>query len=133
MTGRQSIRNPKLINLLDKLDMIENYGTGLQRALESYEKYEFKPVLQETPNFFTVILPNINYQLGHTTQETTREALAEIRILELIKEKPTITRKELAKEIGLTEDGIKYNLDKLRKTNRIKRVGSTKSGHWKIV
>jgi hypothetical protein len=33
--------------------------------------------------------------------------------LELIKEKPRITRKELAEKIGISEDGIKFNLNQL--------------------
>lgn len=61
-----------------------------------------------------------------TTQETTQE------ILIAIKEKPTITRKELAKKIGLSEDGIKYQLNKLKKEKIIKHIGSTKKGHWEV-
>lgn len=132
LRGKQSIRNPRLINLLDKLDMIENYGKGLQRTLKSYEQYNFKPELEETPNFFTVSLPNIKYHLRNTTQETTQESLRIINILELIKEKPNITRKEMAKAIGISENGIKYHLEKLKESNKIHRVGSTKSGYWKI-
>lgn len=76
LLGKQSIRHPKLINLLDKLDMIENYGMGLQRTLESYEKYDFKPEFIATENFFTIVLPNVNYHLGNINQETTKKLLS---------------------------------------------------------
>lgn len=74
-----------------------------------------------------------------TTQETTRKTTQEnltdtqMKILELIKEKQYITRNELAEKIGITPDGIKYNLDILRKKEIIKREGSTKKGNWKIL
>ena len=41
---------------------------------------------------------------------------------------PTITRKELAKKMNITEDGEKYNLEILKKQGIIKREGSTKKG-----
>lgn len=42
--------------------------------------------------------------------------------------------KELTELIGnITEDGIKYNLSKLKKEGKIKRVGPDKGGHWEII
>ena len=139
LSGRQSIRNPRLINVLDKLSMIENYRTGLQRAIESYDNFEFKPIIRETQNFFTVILPNINYYLNKVIQddqETTKnnkQTTQEIIIIDMIRKNPKVTRKELAMIMNLTEDRVKYHLDKLRKSKKIKRVGSTKSGQWIIL
>ena len=40
---------------------------------------------------------------------------------------------QLAKVIGITPDGIKKQLEKLKKANRIKHVGPTKGGHWAII
>ncbi len=70
-----------------------------------------------------------------TTLNTTQENLTDtqMKILELMKENQYITRNELAEKIGITPDGIKYNLDILRKKEIIKREGSTKKGCWKIL
>lgn len=70
-----------------------------------------------------------------TTPKTTQENLTDtqMKILELMKENPFITRNELAEKIGITPDGIKYHLDLLRKKEIIKREGSTKKGIWKIL
>ncbi|MBQ0035703.1 MAG: hypothetical protein KBT35_02165 [Firmicutes bacterium] len=35
--------------------------------------------------------------------------------------------------IGITSDGVKYNLDKLKKDNIIERIGPDKGGYWKII
>ncbi len=69
------------------------------------------------------------------SQKTTQENLTDtqMKILELMKENQYITRNELAEKIGITPDGIKYNLDILRKKEIIKREGSTKKGCWKIL
>ncbi|MDR0423086.1 MAG: Fic family protein [Rickettsiales bacterium] len=62
-----------------------------------------------------------------TTQKTTQ------KILEVLTQNPMVTRTELAQIIGLTTDGVKWNLDKLKKENRIRRIGSDKGGHWEII
>ncbi|MHA1592758.1 MAG: winged helix-turn-helix domain-containing protein, partial [Candidatus Heimdallarchaeaceae archaeon] len=42
------------------------------------------------------------------------------KILKAIKEKPKISAKELEAVVGLTRRGIEWNLDKLKKENKIK-------------
>lgn len=57
----------------------------------------------------------------------------EKQIIELIGENSTITQKDLALQIGLSEGGIRKAMTKLKKAGIIKREGSTKSGIWKVV
>ena len=65
------------------------------------------------------------------TQETNKST--QEMILEEIRKHPFTTRQQLAKVIGITPDGIKKQLDKMKKANRIKHVGPTKGGHWEII
>ena len=70
-----------------------------------------------------------------STQESsasTRKTTAE-RIIEEIRKHPFTTREQLAEVIGITPDGIKKQLDKLKKTGKIRHVGATKNGHWEII
>ena len=70
-----------------------------------------------------------------STQETplsTQESTSK-RIIEAIRIKPTTTRRELAEVIGISPDGIKKQLDKLRKAGIIRHEGSTKAGKWIIL
>ncbi len=62
-----------------------------------------------------------------TTQKTTQ------KILEAIAKKSDITQKELAVVIGITEDGVKYHITRLRKKGVVKRIGPDKGGYWEIV
>lgn len=50
----------------------------------------------------------------------------------LIKEKPSITRKELSLITGLSVRGVEYNLKKLKELEFIIRRGSTKTGYWEV-
>ena len=65
---------------------------------------------------------------GMTDSVTTRD-----RILALLRSDPALTRVALAGRVGVSPDGVKYHLDKLRRAGRICRVGPTKKGRWEIL
>ena len=66
------------------------------------------------------------------TTETTPETSAD-RIFWAIKMSPTITVSELANMTGLSIDGVKWNLRKLKSLGKLRRVGHTKGGHWEVL
>ena len=66
-------------------------------------------------------------EMVKTIQETTQE-----KILNLIRKNNNITQTEMVKVLGITRDGISYNIRILRKKGILERVGSTKNGEWKI-
>ncbi|WP_428274422.1 ATP-binding protein [Candidatus Palauibacter sp.] len=82
-------------------------------------------------------------EIGETTQEigkATRESGVEAdsrstrdRIVALLRIDPTLTRAALATHVGMTPEGVKYHLDKLREAGRIRHVGPTKKGRWEIL
>lgn len=71
-----------------------------------------------------------------TTQETTQKTTqkTEERILEILRRQPEMSRRQLSLELGdITEDGVKYHLDKLKKQKMIRRVGPAKGGYWEVI
>lgn len=58
---------------------------------------------------------------------------AQEKILEAIRNNPRITRRELARLLGRTDDSIKYHLHKLARQGILKHIGATKSGEWVIL
>ena len=55
------------------------------------------------------------------------------KILRVMKENPKITIMELTKRTGLTRRGVEWNIDKLKKEGKIKRIGGKKGGYWKVL
>lgn len=49
-----------------------------------------------------------------------------------MRDNPQITISELSKIIGMSNSGIKKNIAKLKEDGVIERVGSGKSGSWKV-
>ena len=66
-----------------------------------------------------------------TAQEATPKTTRE-RIVDEIRKNPKISRRALAKAVGITPDGVKYHLQKLTKAGVIRHVGATRSGKWVI-
>ena len=72
---------------------------------------------------------------GQKTVEKTREKVREKtreKILRLIKEDPLITTYEIAEKAGLSPKGVEWNIGKLKKEGRIKRIGPDRGGHWEV-
>ena len=74
-----------------------------------------------------------------TTQKTARKTAARTtqknasKILSVLRRNPDATRKDLVAVTGLTEDGVKWNLRKLKAAGRLRRIGPDKGGHWEVV
>ena len=51
----------------------------------------------------------------------------------LVHDKPTMTQKEYALELGWTVDRVKYYLRKMKTQQIIKKVGSSHNGYWELL
>ncbi len=57
---------------------------------------------------------------------------SEARLLVSLKQNPYITQTDLAKELSLSRRTVQRMMKELMDAGRIKRVGSTRAGHWGI-
>jgi ATP-dependent DNA helicase RecG len=67
-----------------------------------------------------------------TTQENAQESTRN-KIVELLRQNPKYTKADLMQILGKADGTIKEHLAKLKKEGKLKRVGSTKSGYWKVI
>ena len=51
----------------------------------------------------------------------------------LIKNNAKITKEKLVKDTGLSRATITRYIKKLKEDNKIERIGSDKSGYWKVI
>lgn len=75
---------------------------------------------------------NGNKNNNFTDSFTNNFTNVEIKILELIKNEPTISQSKLAEIIGISKRTITTNMNNLQKKQILKRIGNNKSGYWKI-
>ncbi len=55
------------------------------------------------------------------------------RILAVLRDEPRITQSLIAKRLGISVRAVKYHFRKLREAGAIRRVGSSRVGHWEVL
>lgn len=100
--GISQTRNEKLASVFYRLRLIEAYGTGIIKIMDSYASSKQKPELKVSENAFSISLPNINFK-----RELNDVNSHEYKILEYLKLHASINRKEVEQllSIGQTMAG----------------------------
>ncbi len=131
-------RNPILAKLFRMVKLAENAGFGFDKIEENWKAYN-----STVPDYqieFDSVVVNFNINLEQRKSEKTVEKNVEKtvektveKIISLIKENPKITSKQIEIETKLSRRGVEYNLDKLKKKGKLKRIGPAKGGHWEVI
>lgn len=134
-------RNPILANVMAQLYYMEKRGSGLIRicnetkALEGY-KDELKPKFKSTTTQFqTVIFASSDIQnVGDHDGGVSETKLTERqqKILNLIKDSPTITGKQMPETLSVNQRTIERDLSALQKKGILKHEGKDNDGKWVI-
>lgn len=135
--GKKSVRrNPLIATLLHRINLVENMGTGIGK-IKGLLKEAGAPEARFTfGDFYTIIFPRPGKFLGESSEnEPLNEPLSEPlnRIIQEIKRNPGITKNDLAILLDCSRATITRQIQKLREKERIRRVGSDKTGHWEVV
>ena len=132
-------RNPILANVMAQLDYMEKRGSGLTRicnetqALDGY-KDELKPIFKSTPTQFQTIIfaSSDNQNVGDFVGDMSETKLTERqhKILNLIKELPTISAKQMSETLSVTTRTVERDLALMKKAGILKREGKDNDGEW---
>ncbi|PWJ68375.1 ATP-dependent DNA helicase RecG [Ruminococcaceae bacterium R-25] len=63
------LRNPILANVFHRLNLIEEFGTGIRRIKEAYSDSQTKPSFEVTENIIKVTLPLLSEKMDLTQDE----------------------------------------------------------------
>lgn len=131
MHGVSQSRNMVIANIFYRLELIESYGTGIQRILESYEGYK-QPMFKVEPASFVTVLPNRNY-VSRVVSDHKPVMLSpnEARVLSLFNdEKQLISRKDVEELLGTSSFPANKILRSLVVKEKIKMLGVGKSTRY---
>ena len=129
-----AIRNKQIATLFKEAGIIEKYGSGIKRVLESIKSYGLKePSFKEIQDGFLVTCFKTAQKTAQkTTQKTTQKKSTKDKIIDILRENPTITRSEMAQLLGKSQNTIKDHLAALKSKNRVERIGSDRDGYWRV-
>lgn len=147
-------RNQILVDAFDKLDLIENYASGVRRIFMDYEGFDRLPEYNVSDNKVIVTLYNRNYiyiedvpkdvpkdvlkdvHIG-ISKDVLREDLNKLNITErrlmiikLLKKNPKYTIKEMSTLLNVSDKTVKRDIDALKKEGVLYRTGSLFDGNW---
>ncbi len=120
--GVQTYRNPGLVNILSKLQYIENFGTGIPRILHAYENSVRQPEFLPSESFFILKMPNMNFDpindpINDPIKLSKKVELSDfdLSIVRIINEKPGLNAKQILEELthifnNVTIDMVKNSL-----------------------
>lgn len=113
------------------MELVESYGTGIKKIIESYKNISLQPEFKVTSGAFLLILPNRNIK---RKQENTEELENEKYnlILNLLTKNQTLSRKDIQDLLGLKQTTCVLFLNKMEKMKKIKRIGKGKNTRYKI-
>jgi ATP-dependent DNA helicase RecG len=124
MLGISVARNRSLANLFYCLSLIEAYGVGIPKIIQSYKGYTVKPQIEVTNNIFKITLPNTN-------EVSKRVFLSEnecaVMALYDLKDKEFIVRKDIETALSVSQTMAVRLLKGLLDKNEIRAIGNGKN------
>lgn len=142
--------NEDLAKILMQMHYIEQSGRGIPTIIKKYGKdaFRFGSSFIECVIPYNIVNKNkieeVNIALDKLGQSYTLKHIADAptnaptnktqnKILNLLQENNILTYDELAKLLNVNRKTITRNINTLKEKNKIKRIGSNKSGYWEII
>lgn len=149
MHGKSTCRNEAIAEAFHYMKIVEAWGTGIPRIISRCKEYGLKePLFEELGDGFLVTMfrkptnqtnqSNQTNQLSEPNQINVEQRQdislgnLENKIMELLKEWPDATTKEIVKKLEITNNQVKYYIKKLKDDGKIERIGTNRKGSWRV-
>ncbi len=120
--------NEKMLRIFKDLDLIERTGHGVPKIVEKYGKDIFK-ISKNTVRIFIPLDKKLLENLDDSIIDLNEN---EIKVLRLLEENPKYNVKEIIEITKLSKPYIRKIYKNLKEKGYIERIGSNKTGYWKV-
>ena len=138
--GYSKPRNRAIASAFSYMKIIEKWGSGIPRILRECSEYGLpEPEFIDFDGDFRVNmyrqLPEKDWSHTDDTKHDTNDTISEndTKVLNLIKENPSITQAELREKLQVSIVTVKRLMADLQKRGLIERQGSSRKGKWIII
>ena len=131
LTVPSTRRNPVLADIFNRLGYMERKGSGFGKIIGGYEfqiNYDEskKPSFRSDRYQFTVVMPNLNYNVPQKKESNPLE----IQILNMIKKDNKISTEKMAMTLGISSKTVKRHIKDI---GIVRFIGRGSNGHWEII
>ena len=139
--------NPTLAHPVYLAGYIERLGTGTNDLIDACVSFGLKkPTFVQEEDFCITLWRNVSVDaledqekdtikdtIKDTVKDTVKLSDSQKKILEEVRNNPSITQNELSEIVGINLRNIKNNMKKLQELGLLKRDGTDKVGEWIII
>ena len=140
-------KNPIIAAFFRNIGYADQLGSGVRNLFKYSKFYSGKEPEFAEGDVFRIVVPldeEYSYDFGqdsgrinqsNQSDQSNQSLLTEDeqRLLDMIKEYPDMTNALLAQTLGWSVSRVKYYVQKLKKSGKIKRKGTSRNGSWKIL
>ena len=131
MLGVSILRNKNLANIFYRLKLIEAYGTGIPKIIESYNEYNVKPKIEISSNAFKITLPNTLADKSSAKLEI-KLSDKEYLIVNMLKENEYIKRTDIEKNLSISSSMAIKLLRNMVDNSIIEKLGKGKNVIYRL-
>ena len=131
MLGVSILRNRNLANIFYRLKLIEAYGTGIPKIIESYNEYNVKPKIEISSNAFKITLPNTLKEKSSSKLEKNLSD-KEYLIVNMLKENEYIKRTDIEKNLSISSSMAIKLLRNMVENSIIEKLGKGKNVIYRL-
>ncbi len=132
-------RNPNIARFLHEYDYVQEFGEGIDRMFNEMAAAGL-PAPEYHDNAFMLnatirngVISEADEVINEVTNGVINISVTEQAVLAALKKKERITKVELQKETSFGKSTIDRAIKALKEKGLIERVGSNKTGYWKII
>lgn len=131
-------KNPKIAKIFKEIGLADELGSGVRNMVKYTKIYSGGiPEFKEDDIFKTNVpliidVDNVGLDVGLDVGLNVGLNEIQNKILKLISNNENVTQKEISEELNTTKRTIERNIMILKEMHLIERIGSRKSGYWKI-
>jgi len=121
--GVSVLRNSRLADVFYRLRLIEAYGTGMPKIMESYLDEKVQPEMEISDNAFKITLPNTNFNRREGSAEHLQFSDDERMILDYLAKNYISRRKDVETLTGFSQAKTIRLLNRLTEKGAVKKTG----------
>lgn len=129
-------KNPIIASFFRNIGYAEQFGSGVRNLFKYSKFYSGKEPEFIEDDIFRIIVPLQDNYLDLTVYDTTQSAtqskflkVAVLDIIALMEQKPELSQKQIAEQLSMNVNTVKYYIRKLQEQGKIERTGLPRKGN----
>lgn len=139
-------KNPIIASFFRNIGYADQLGSGVRNLFKYSRYYSGREPEFVEGDIFRILVPlgGETEEIGFTTQSTTQSATQSTTqsttqsdqweqikaVMAVIRQNPEFSQRQVAEQLGLNPNTVKYYFRKLQEQGQLKRMGSSRKGKW---